>query len=73
MGLVSFLPPVQFCICLRDSALLTSYLVRQWPACVRVPNWKNAMQVSGVVRCVWHCANWKNVLCRKMSMCMLFC
>ena len=31
---------VHFCICLRDSAVLSgySYLFRQWPACVRVPN-----------------------------------
>ena len=72
-GELSFLPPVQFCICSRDSAVLTGYLFQQGPACVHVPNWKNVLQVSGVVRCVWHFANWKNVLCHKMSMCMSFC
>ena len=36
---------------------INSYLFRQWPACVRVPNWKNVLGVSGVVRCVWHFAN----------------
>ena len=72
-GELSFLPPVQFCICLHDSAILTSYIFQQWPACVHVPNWKNDLGVSGVVRCVWCFANWKNVLCHKMSMCMVFC
>ena len=42
-GELSFLPLVQFCICLRDSVVLTSYLFRQWPACVRVPDWKNVL------------------------------
>ena len=65
-GELSFLPPVQFCICSRDSPVLTGYLFRQLPACVRGPNWKNVLRVSGVVRCVWRFANWKNVLCRKM-------
>ena len=58
-GELSFLPLVQFCICSCGSAILTSYLFRQWPACVRVPNWKNVLGVSGVIRCVWHFANWK--------------
>ena len=31
---------------------------------MRGPNWKNVLRVSGVVRCVWRFANWKNVLCR---------
>ena len=52
-GELSFLPLVQFCICSRDSAVLTGYLFRQWPACMHVPNWKNVLQVSGVVRCVY--------------------
>ena len=72
-GELSFLPPVQFCICSCDSAILTSYLFRQGPACVHVLHWKNVLQVSGVIRCVWHFANWKNVLCHKMCMCMAFC
>ena len=72
-GELSFLPLVQFCICLHDGAILTGYLFRQGPACVHVLNWKNVLQVSGVIRCVWHFANWKNVLCHKMSMCMAFC
>ena len=42
---ISFLPPVQFCICSRDSAVLNGYLFRQRPACVRVPNWKNVVGV----------------------------
>ena len=50
-GELSFQQPVHFCICWRDSAVLTSYLFRQWPACVSVPNWKN--NVAQVVRCVW--------------------
>ena len=29
--------------CLRDSAVLTGYLFRQRPACVRVPNSKNVL------------------------------
>ena len=29
--------PVHFCICWCDSAVLTSYLFRQWPACMCVP------------------------------------
>ena len=40
-GELSFLQPVHFCICWRDSAVLNGYLFRQWPACVCVPNWKN--------------------------------
>ena len=51
-GELSFLQPVHFCICWRDSAVLSGYLFRQWPACVRVPNWKNVLGVSAVVRCV---------------------
>ena len=39
-GELSFLSPVQFCICLRDSAILTGYLFQQGPACMHVPNWK---------------------------------
>ena len=35
-GELSFLQPVHFCICWRDSAVLTGYLFRQWPACMRV-------------------------------------
>ena len=53
---------------------------------MRVPNWKNVLGVSAVIRyvygilligkmscvvrcvCVWHFANWKNVLCHKMCM-----
>ena len=69
-GELSFLSPVQFCICLRDSAVLTGYLFRQGPVCVRVPNWKNVLRVSGLVS---FANNWKNVLCCKMSMCMSFC
>ena len=38
---LSFLQPVHFCICWCDSAILTGYLFRQWPECVRVPNLKN--------------------------------
>ena len=34
--------------------------------------YRHVLQVSGVERCV-HFANWKNVLCCKMSMCMAFC
>ena len=64
---------VQFCICSRDSAVLTGYLFQQGPACVHVLNWKNVLRVSGVIRCVRRFANWKNVLCHKMSMCMAFC
>ena len=45
-GELSFLQPVHFCICWRDSAVLTGYLFRQWPACVRVPNWKNVLGVE---------------------------
>ena len=40
-----------------NSAVLTSYLFQQWPACVYVPNWKNVLCL-----CVWRFANWKNVL-----------
>ena len=40
-GELSFLQPVHFCICWRDSSVLIGYLFRQWPACVCVPNWKN--------------------------------
>ena len=29
----------------HNSAVLTGYLFRQWPACVHVPNWKNVLQV----------------------------
>ena len=72
-GELSFLPPVQFCICSHNSAVLTGFLFRQGPACVHVLNWKNVLRVSGVIRCVWRFANWENVLCRKMSMCMAFC
>ena len=42
-GELSFLQPVHFCICWHDSAILTSYLFQQWPACVHVPNWKNVL------------------------------
>ena len=38
------------------SAVLTGYLFRQWPACVHVPNWKNVLQVSNLVRYVWRFA-----------------
>ena len=41
-----------------NSAILTGYLFRQWPVCVRVPNWKNVLCL-----CVWRFANWKNVMC----------
>ena len=41
-----------------DSAILTGYLFRHWPACVHVPNWKTVLCL-----CVWHFANWKNVMC----------
>ena len=51
-GELSFLQPVHFCICWRDSALLTSYLFRQWLVCVHVPNWKN---VLGVRMCMAFC------------------
>ena len=68
-GELSFQSPVQFCICSRDSAVLTGYLFRQGLACMHVPNWKNVLRVSGVISF----ANWKNVLCHKMSMCMSFC
>ena len=50
---LSFLQPVHFCICWCDSAVLTSYLFRQWLVCVCVPNWKNVLGASAVVRCVW--------------------
>ena len=63
-GELSFLIPDHFCICLRDSAVLTGYLFRQGPACVHVHSWKNVLGVSGVVS---FAHNWKNVLCRKMS------
>ena len=49
-GELSFLQPVHFCICWRDSAVLTGYLFRQWPACVHVPNWKN--KCPGSQRCL---------------------
>ena len=39
-GELSFLQPDNFCICWCDSAILTSYLFRQWLACVHVPNWE---------------------------------
>ena len=39
-----------------------------WLACMHVPNWKNVLGVSAVVRCVWRVPNWKNVLCHKMCM-----
>ena len=67
-GELSFLQPVHFCICWHDSAVLTSYLFRQWPACMHVPNWENVLGVSAVIRCVWRVPNWKNVLCCKMCM-----
>ena len=35
---------------------------------MHVPNWKNVLGVSTVVRCVWCVPNWKNVLCHKMCM-----
>ena len=35
---------------------------------MHVPNWKNVLEVSTAVRCVWHVPNWKNVLCCKMCM-----
>ena len=35
---------------------------------MHVPNWKNVLGVSAVVRCVWRVPNWKNVLCCKMCM-----
>ena len=52
-GELSFLQPVHFCICWHNSAILTSYLFRQWPAYMCVPNWKNVLGVSTVIRCVW--------------------
>ena len=36
--------------------------------CMHVPNWKNVLGVSAVVRCVWHVPHWENVLCCKMCM-----
>ena len=47
-GELSFLQPVHFCICWRDSAILISYLFQQWLACMHVPNWKNVLGVSAV-------------------------
>ena len=54
-GELSFQQQVHFCICWRNSAKLTSYLFRQWLACMCVPNWKNVLGVSIVIRCVWLC------------------
>ena len=64
-GELSFLQPVHFCICWCNSAILTGYLFQQWPVCMHVPNWKNVLGVSAVIRCV---PNWKNVLCYKMCL-----
>ena len=52
-GELSFLQLVHFCICWRDSAVLTGYLFRQWLACVRVPNSEN--NVHGFIVCVCVC------------------
>ena len=49
-GELSFLQPVHFCICWRDSAVLTGHLYRQWPACMCVPNWKNKCSGSGTAQ-----------------------
>ena len=55
-GELSFL---HFCICWRDSAVLSGYLFRQWPACVRVPNWQNVLGVSAVVSRVWNSVHFR--------------
>ena len=39
-GELSFLQPVHFCICWRNTAILSSYLFQQWLACMCVSNWK---------------------------------
>ena len=52
-GELSFLQAVHFCICWHDSAVLIGYLFQRWLACMHVPNWKNVLGVSAVVRCVW--------------------
>ena len=56
----------------RINWLLLSFLTMA-SVCVCVPNWKNVLGVSAVIRCVWRFANWENVLYHKMCMCMAFC
>ena len=49
IGEFSFLQPVHFCICWRDSPVLSGYLFRQWLACVCVPNWKNVLRTMNYI------------------------